>query len=114
MKAINYYAPEAFGAWAKNGYLFENGIFICEFKYYNKPHYICRKYDFNNPPETTTWGKNVIDHFSNSLTPGAINDYQTFQKEETIEKDFEEIRDNILSRNVKFWHEKHHSSERLM
>lgn len=113
MKAIKYYAPEAFGAWAKTGYLFENGIFLCEFKYYNEPQYICRKYDFNNPPEKMTWGKNVVDHYTGSSVPGAFADYQTFQMKETTEKDFDQMKNSLLTRNVSFWSENHHSSEKL-
>ena len=113
MKAIKYYAPPAFGAWEKTAYLFENGFFICEFKYYNKPHYICRKYDFHNPPQKTTWGKDVIDESSIAILPGAINDYQTFIKKEIVEKDFETFKQHILSRNVIFWEVNHHSSQHL-
>ncbi len=113
MKAIKYYAEPAFGAWAKTGYLFENGVFICEFEYYRAPNYICRQYDFNNPPEKTTWGTNVIDHLSNSPMPGAFADYQTFTKKETIEKDFEKVKNDLLNRSVKFWKENHHTSNSL-
>jgi hypothetical protein len=87
--------------------------FLCEFKYYNVPNYICRKYDFNNPPEKTTWGENVVDHHSESTKPGAISDYQTFVKKEIIEKDFEGFKSSILSREVVFWPEKHSSSNPL-
>lgn len=60
MRAIEYFAPEAFGAWAKVGFLFENGVFLCAFSYHNAPSYICRNYDFNNAPERMTWVK-VVD-----------------------------------------------------
>lgn len=113
MKAIKYYADPAFGAWAKTGYLFENGIFLCEFLYYMKPQYICRKYDFNNPPEKTTWGQNVIDENSTSANPGAISDYQTFVKKENVDKDFEEMKNSLLNRNVPFWKENHPTSGTL-
>lgn len=114
MKAIKYYAEPAFGAWDKTGYLFENSVFICEFLYYKVPHYIRRGYDFNNPPEYTTWGANVIDHNSISSLPGAFSDYQTFSKRnEIVELDFEEIKNRILRTNVIYWPEKYHTSSPL-
>lgn len=113
MKAIEYFAQSAFGAWSKTGYLFENGFFICEFTYYNSPRYICRKYDFNFPPEKMTWGKNVIDIYSESEDPGAFADYQIFQKKLNIELDFNQMKNDILLRGVEFWNENHHSSVKL-
>lgn len=114
MKAIKYFAPEAYGAWAKIGYLFENGYFICEFKYYNKPYNICRKYDFKTPPEKITWGKDVVDYNSESSMSGAIADYQTFEIKENVEKDFSKMKSSIVERGVSFWSEKHHASEKLI
>lgn len=113
MKAIKYFAEEAFGAWAKTGYLFENGIFLCEFEYYREPKYICRKYDFHNPPDKTTWGKDVIDHLSSSPNPGAFSDYQTFVKQKTIDKDFDQMKNSLINRKVPFWKENHHTSQNL-
>ena len=111
MKAIKYYAEREQGAWAKTGYLFENGIFLCEFEYYRQPKYICRRYDYNNPPEKTTWGQNVVDHNSTSSNPGAFMDYQTFNKKEIIELDFESFKRNILRNNGPgFWSENHPTS----
>lgn len=112
MKAIKYYAEPAFGAWAKTGYLFENGIFLCEFEYYRQPKYICRRYDFQNPPDKTTWGKNVVDILSTSSNPGATSDYQTFVKKEVVEKDFEAMTRNLLQKAA-YWPENHHSSKKL-
>lgn len=113
MKAIRYHAPAAFGAWAKTAYLFENGIFLCEFKYYNAPKYICRVYDFQDPPQSTTWGKGVYDDRSKSLNPGAVADYQTFQKQEQVDLDFEAIKQRILSSDVGYWAEVNHPSRKL-
>ena len=102
MRAIKYHAPEAFGTWTKTGYLFENGIFLCEFKYYNEPQYIRRKYDFSNPPEKMTWGKNVVDQYSGSSDLGAFADYQTFHMKEEIDEDFDQMKNSLLSRKVTF------------
>lgn len=98
---------------AKTGYLFENGHFICEFKYYNEPYYICRKYDFNAPPEKITQGKNVVDFNNENSISGAIADYQTFEIKESVEKDFNKLKTGIVDRGVSFWLEKHHTSEKL-
>lgn len=113
MKAIKYYAEAAMGAWAKTGYLFDNGFFICEFKYYNKPFYICRKYDFENAPETIMWGKNVVDHNSMSDSNGAFADYQTFNKLTVLDVDFDQLKYSIINRSVNFWNEEHYDSEKL-
>jgi len=111
MKAIKYIAPEVGSTWAKTGYLFENGIFICDFSFHNVPACISRRYDFHNPPETFSWGKGVIAPNSISDKPGAYKDYQTFQKKETVEKDFEKMKAN--SQSLNHWSESHHPSIKL-
>ena len=111
MKAIKYVAPDIHKTWAKEGYLFENGIFLCNFSYHTAPSYICRRYDFNNPPETLTWGKGVIDPNSIYDQPGAVTDYQTFQRKEIVNIDFDNMKKESATRF--YWTEDHHPSKRL-
>lgn len=112
MKAIQYIAPQNFGAFQKVGYLFENGIFICPFSYHNVPAYICRKYDFNSPPDKLSWGKGVIDPNSISDKPGAVKDYQFFERKEVFEVDFDKMKKEMSTRF--FWNEDHHPSYKLL
>lgn len=112
MKAIQYVAPAIYNTYQKIGYLFENGIFICSFSYHTVPAYICRKYDFNNPPDKLTWGKGVIDPNSLSAEPGAVSDYQVFERKEVFEVDFDKMKNEITNRF--FWNEDHHPSTKLI
>lgn len=98
MRAIEYYAPEIQGTWAKSGYLFENGIFISKFEFFRKDTYFSRQFDFNNPPQTISWGKGVLRAFA---------DYQVFNVVGAVNIDFESfISDNLGS----YWPESHHSN----
>lgn len=111
MKAIRYFAEATVKTWAKEGFLFENGCFVCFFKYDNNPFYICRKYDFNKPLDKITWGKGVIDENSDSLNKGAFQDYQFFKiASEIIDKDFDEIKNRIVNNFIPIWVENHHPS----
>jgi hypothetical protein len=110
MKAIKYYAAKAQGAYSKKGYLFENGTFLCQFSYYHAPRYICRRYNFSNPPDSLSWGKGVVNEQSESPRPGAVADYQVFLKGDVVELDFEAMKTSLKEQNAVFWPEDHHPS----
>ena len=82
MKAITYTANETHNTWAKIGYLFENGLFISLYQWFNKPTYFCQHISNGFTPEEIGWGKGVLRSFS---------DYQFFKKGKEIDLDFEKI-----------------------
>ncbi len=111
MKAIRYYAEKIENTWSKEGYLFENGCFVCLFKFYNNPFYICRKYNFNEPLEIISWGKGVENENSYSSKKGAIKDYQFFKiTSDIIDIDFNDLKNQIINNLTPIWIEKHHPS----
>lgn len=82
MKAIIYKADATFETWAKTGYLFENGLFISEYMWFNKKTYFCQQFAEGILPERIGWGKGVLRAFSN---------YQFFIKGEETDLDFETL-----------------------
>lgn len=88
MKAITYAASAQHSTWHKNGYLFENGIFISIFNWFNKTTYYCRFFAENEIPATIGWGKGVN---------GAFEDYQVFKRENEVELDYNELKSKCLT-----------------
>jgi hypothetical protein len=88
MKATTYAAEATHDTWSKQGYLFENGLFISIYSWFNKATYFCKFIGTNEFPERIGWGKGVM---------GAYTDYQFFTKGSTKEMDFEELKSKCTS-----------------
>ena len=82
-----FHAPSVHNTWAKEGILIHSGDtshFFYRFKVFNRPVFGCRLVD--DADDVITWGTGI---------GGAKSDYQTFERMETIEVDFEMFADEL-------------------